>query len=46
MHHLLRQEVSQLSAETTWEEFHQGSVMSKTIPWVEATERRFKLERE
>jgi hypothetical protein len=44
--HLLRQEVGQLSAETTWEEFHQRSVMSKTIPWVEATERRFELERE
>jgi hypothetical protein len=46
MHHRLRQKVSQLSANTTWDEIRPRSPMSKTIPWLEATERRFELERE
>lgn len=46
MHHRLRQKLSQQSADTTWEEIHQRSPISKTIQWLEATERRFELERE
>lgn len=46
MHHRLRQKVSQLSENTTWDEFDQRSVISRTIPWLEVTERWFELERE